>query len=275
MVMAREAVCEFCDGPMPVRIGRRFCSSACAKADRADELRTGDVIRSLLGVDRERAEREPATLVYDEAGQLIAKRCACGNHFPIEYQDRGPMTTRALCDDCRSSRHGERTYSKPPVDVARCKSCVCVIGPEYGGAEPGVDGLCRPCAGWREKATERERVLAAGFVNRDIGWVRRAPTPVAKSGVVAGESVGKALEKPVDTPKTADAPRIAPECAKCDPPSSGELLTVREAATLFGVVPRTVHIWIGKGKIRARDDGMVLMIPRAEVERVRAAGAVA
>jgi hypothetical protein len=153
--------CEWCDGEyLPYHRNQRFCSPACAREDKLAESRTGDVIRALLDTTGGRSTSMPAEVIRDAGGRPVAKRCACGQTFPVEYQARGQMTSRALCDDCRV--RGSRLTSAdlcPPPGTPRCRDCG-AVGEYAGGLDS--DGLCPACAAWREKAAARAARLAAG-----------------------------------------------------------------------------------------------------------------
>jgi hypothetical protein len=91
------------------------------------------------------------------------KTCACGNTFPVEYNSRGQITSRKLCDRCREKRNTRTTRALPSTrGVPRCIDCTALVGPQWGTVTHlDPDGRCPSCSNWYQKRTyiaERERM---------------------------------------------------------------------------------------------------------------------
>lgn len=91
------------------------------------------------------------------------KYCAdCKAPFPVEYNARGQMTSRILCDACRLLRATRSRAGADlpgiPEDTPRCVSCACLIGLDMGSSQTHLDsaGRCPSCARW-----DRRRGAAA------------------------------------------------------------------------------------------------------------------
>src|SRR5439155_18346890 len=91
------------------------------------------------------------------------KICACGNTFPVEYNSRGQITSRKLCDRCREKRNTRTTRALPSTrGVPRCIDCTALVGPQWGTVTHlDPEGRCPSCSNWYQKRTyiaERERM---------------------------------------------------------------------------------------------------------------------
>ena len=89
--------------------------------------------------------------------------CACGNTFPVEYNSRGQITSRKLCDRCREKRNTRTTRALPSTrGVPRCIDCTALVGPQWGTVTHlDPNGRCPSCSNWYQKRTyiaERERM---------------------------------------------------------------------------------------------------------------------
>ena len=91
------------------------------------------------------------------------KICACGNTFPVEYNSRGQITSRKLCDKCREKRNTRTTRTLPSTrGVPRCVDCTALVGPQWGTVtDLDPEGRCPSCSTWNKKRSyiaERERM---------------------------------------------------------------------------------------------------------------------
>ena len=84
------------------------------------------------------------------------KVCRCGNRFPIEFNSRGQMTSRKLCDRCRSKRH----EGLPDTSgIPRCVECTALVGREWGSVTHlDENGRCPACAAWHKRKLARKRL---------------------------------------------------------------------------------------------------------------------
>ncbi|WP_410961421.1 hypothetical protein, partial [Salmonella sp. SAL4457] len=49
-------------------------------------------------------------------GDRRMKVCGCKALFPVEYNNRGQMTSRALCDTCREKRARRHADDLPDIE---------------------------------------------------------------------------------------------------------------------------------------------------------------
>ena len=108
------------------------------------------------------------------------KVCACGNTFPVEYNSRGQITSRKLCDRCREKRNTRTTRALPSTrGVPRCIDCTALVGPQWGTVTHlDEDGRCPSCSNWYKKRlyiAERER-MGYRFVG-GMFFLRPLPRP--------------------------------------------------------------------------------------------------
>src|SRR5437660_10142610 len=83
------------------------------------------------------------TPILEVDGQRM-KVCECKAHFPVEYNTRGQMTSRALCDRCRERRARRHADDLPDIEgVPRCVECTALVGLEWGTVTYlDADGRC-------------------------------------------------------------------------------------------------------------------------------------
>jgi hypothetical protein len=121
------------------------------------------------------------TALIVEDGRRV-KVCACGARFPAEYNTRGQMTSRKLCDACRERR--ERRHPEDPSDlegVSRCGECSALVGLRWGTVTHlDEEGRCPSCATWHAKRLVRDANERRGY--RYVGGLLlRGPAPRSRS----------------------------------------------------------------------------------------------
>ena len=125
---------------------------------------------------------------------------SCGAAFPVEFNTRGQMTTRALCDACRIARRRRENSDLPGLEAApRCRSCHCLIGLDRGSSQTHLDaaGRCPACARWEDgRLPERERALIAGLraqIAALEGRLRDQPAAPAPAPQVTPKTIARAV----------------------------------------------------------------------------------
>lgn len=109
------------------------------------------------------------------------KVCACGNRFPVEFNARGQMTSRKLCDSCRRKRvgyHGNaliRAAAPLYAVTPQCVDCTAYAGPGFLAKSLDASGRCPNCA--RVAAAKEEKRLRrrAGQWRQGGLWFGRSP----------------------------------------------------------------------------------------------------
>lgn len=149
----------------------------------------------------------------------------CETPFPIELNRLGQMTSRKLCDDCRSAHASKRSGDLPvPPGVQRCVGCTALVGAEWGTVTHlDENGRCYSCAAWELRRLEREEKLRAGLVNRGGTWVKNTAPAVVR--------------RTLKQPSLPDRP-----------------MSVQEVARLAKVSRPTVITWIRQKKLPAWKD---------------------
>jgi hypothetical protein len=114
------------------------------------------------------------TLILSE-GAARYKVCECGNRFPVEFNSRGQMTSRKLCDLCREKRQKRNADELPNTQgVPRCCDCFGLVGLEWGTiTHLDHNGRCPSCAKWYQKRVAREAAEKNGV--RFVGGMRFEP----------------------------------------------------------------------------------------------------
>lgn len=141
------------------------------------------------------------------------KTCACGATFPVEFNSRGQMTSRKLCDGCREKRQQrwKNVRRRMPKGAPRCVDCTAVAGVEWGTTlSLDENGRCPSCAKWRQRVLAEKTARRRGHRFRGGLWfapdgspggpqvVPSAPisaTPPAPTRIltIAGDRTGAAL----------------------------------------------------------------------------------
>jgi hypothetical protein len=110
------------------------------------------------------------------------KLCACGDPFAAEYDARGQMTSRKLCDTCRErrvSRHADDLTDT--AGVPRCADCTALVGLRWGTVTHlDEHGRCLACASWHAKSVARDAKERRDF-RYSGGFVLRDPTRYARA----------------------------------------------------------------------------------------------
>lgn len=108
--------------------------------------------------------RRPIILIEGQRKKV----CECNNCFPVEYNSRGQMTSRQLCDPCREKRTRRRADDLPNTEgVPRCFDCSALVGLEWGTVTHlDHDSRCPSCAEWYLKRLDREHKERQGIFIR-------------------------------------------------------------------------------------------------------------
>jgi hypothetical protein len=114
-------------------------------------------------------------------GDRRMKVCACKALFPVEYNNRGQMTSRALCDKCREKRLRRRADDLPDTEgVPRCVECTALVGLQWGTVTHlDAGGRCQSCAAWHAKRVLREVREGMGY-RLAAGILFRGPIPFSR-----------------------------------------------------------------------------------------------
>jgi len=90
-------------------------------------------------------------------GNERVKVCRCGATFPIEFNSRGQMTSRKLCDRCRNKRHEGLPDT---TGIPRCVDCTALVGREWGTVTHlDANGRCPACAAWHKRKLIRKQLF--------------------------------------------------------------------------------------------------------------------
>lgn len=207
------------------------------------------------------------TQVHRDPGGARHKVCECGAKFPVEFNTRGQMTSRALCDDCRLKRTRRAAGNLPnTAGVPRCEDCSALLGLSWGTVTHlDEDGRCPACAAWHLKTLEREQKERNGYTNRGGLWThfREAQPRLRPARPVP---VTLIPQPKIDTPR---GPLPIPALADPGPARkryNDEGYTTAEAARQLGATRGAVRHLIAQGKLRARKDGDVYIVDRAQVD---------
>jgi hypothetical protein len=104
------------------------------------------------------------TPILNLEGQRF-KICECTARFPVEFNSRGQMTSRKLCDACREKRARRHADELPNTQgVPRCQDCSALVGLEWGTVTHlDENGRCQSCAEWYSKRMVRESRERMGY----------------------------------------------------------------------------------------------------------------
>lgn len=99
----------------------------------------------------------------------------CPNRFPVEFNSRGQMTSRQLCDACRELRTHRQGIDLPGMEgVPRCVDCSGLVGLKWGViTHLEADGRCPDCAEWHQRSQERKAYVGLGYHRLGGMWFRR------------------------------------------------------------------------------------------------------
>lgn len=152
-------ICRWCDSEFKTRRGYTYhCSPACRKEEKTYTRMNMDLVDMALGQQVRLGARpvHSADITTNKDGDLVKVCIRDKRQFPVEYNTRGQITSRYLCDECRDKASSLGTRPEAAPDHPRCVTCSALVGLAFG-TNTGLDanGECPGCARWRERMALR------------------------------------------------------------------------------------------------------------------------